>query len=108
MTVAEFRAACMEKFDACSHITGERARKNIEQYRKGDRTLRFVDKDGEPLKNVQVKVSQRTHDFKHGANVFLLDGFGDEERNVKYRESFSKFFDLATVPFYWDALEPEK
>ena len=108
MTIAEFRAACMEKFEANSHASGERARKNIEQYRKGDRTLRLIDGDGKPLAGVRVKVSQKTHDFKHGANIFLLDEFGDDLRNQRYRDQFASYFDLATVPFYWDAIEPEQ
>ena len=108
MTIAEFRAACMEKFDAASHELNARTKTNIEKYRKGERTLRLIDKDGNPLAGARVHVMQQSHDFKHGANIFLLDEFGDEVRNKRYRDQFASYFDLATVPFYWGDLEPEE
>ena len=81
---------------------------NVEKYRKGDCKLRFVDRDGKPLSNKKVKLTQKTHDFKHGANIFMLDEFEKEEDNKEYRRFFKEYFNLATVPFYWDTLEPEE
>ena len=69
MTIAEFRAACMEKFDAASHELNARTKTNIEKYRKGERTLRLLDKDGNPLAGARVHVMQQSHDFKHGASL---------------------------------------
>ncbi len=108
MTLEEFREACMGKFDANSQALKERSTKNIEQYRKGDRTLRFVDKDGNPISGLTVNITQKEHDFKHGANIFLLDEFGDEKRNKLYRDTFAEYFNLATLPFFWGDLEPEQ
>ena len=108
MTINEFRVACMEKFDAASHELNERTKTNIEKYRKGERTLRLTDKEGKPLIGACVKVKQKNHDFKYGANIFLLDEFKNEETNHRYRENFCKYFNLATVPFYWAELEPEE
>ncbi|MBE7053912.1 MAG: hypothetical protein E7391_06540 [Ruminococcaceae bacterium] len=81
---------------------------NIEKYRKGDCKFRFTDENGNILANKKVKINQISHDFKYGANILMLDEFKDDELNKKYREQFKKHFNLATVPFYWDALEPEE
>ena len=85
-----------------------RAAETIEKYRKGYAKLRFVDDEGNPIKGKKVTINQQTHDFKYGANIFMLDEFDNEEANAKYRENFKKYFNLATVPFYWDTLEPEQ
>ena len=81
---------------------------SIEKNRKGYCKLRFVDKAGKPLAGKKVKINQRTHDFKYGANIFMLDEFKDDTDNKKYREMFKNYFNLATIPFYWDGLEPQK
>lgn len=85
-----------------------RVKEDIEKYRKGNCKLSFKDKDGKPLAGKKVKINQTSHDFKYGANIFMLDEFENEEYNVRYREEFKKYFNLATVPFYWDGLEPEE
>lgn len=38
----------------------------------------------------------------------MLDEFDHAEENQNYREVFKKCFNLATIPFYWDGLEPEQ
>ncbi len=85
-----------------------RAAETIEKHRKGWCKLKFVDGEGNPIKGQKVKISQQSHDFKYGANIFMLDEFDNEADNQKYRENFKKYFNLATVPFYWDGLEPEQ
>lgn len=106
--IAAFRALCMEKFEAAEELFQNRIEPNIEKYRKGDMTLRLTDEKGNPLKNQRVKINQTGHDFKYGANIFLLDEFPTEEENAKYRDFFHRYFNLATVPFYWKELEPEQ
>ncbi len=66
------------------------------------------DERGNPLKGKKVTVRQRTHDFKFGANIFLLDEFKEDWKNKAYRKMFKEYFNLATVPFYWNDLEPEE
>ncbi len=85
-----------------------RAAETIEKHRKGYAKLRVVDSEGKPVAGKAVTLTQRTHDFQYGANIFLLDEFAEESDNAIYRENFKKYFNLATVPFYWDALEPEQ
>lgn len=108
MTIQEFRAISMEKFNAKEQNIQERARVNIEKYRKGDHTLRLLDKNGQPAVGVRVEIDQKSHDFKHGANMLMLDEFDDPEINARYRDVFSRYFNLGTVPFYWAGTEPEE
>ncbi len=102
---------------------------NIEIYRKGDVTLKFVTK-GKPLSmdevwealnntkmneeedkrlckdRLTVEIKQKNHEFRYGANVFMLDQFETAEKSAAYREKFSKICNIATLPFYWADLEP--
>ena len=58
----------------------------------------------------EVSVEQLESDFKFGCNIFNFDQFGDERKNAEYRAAFlpGGLFNAATVPFYWNALEPER
>ena len=86
----------------------ERTKNGIETYRKGNVRLSFVDKEGKPVTGVHADICQTNHEFRHGANIFMLDEFESEEKNRIYREKFAQLFNLATVPFYWRDLEPEE
>ena len=68
--------------------------------------MRLTDENGKPLSGKKIKLTQKTHDFKYGANIFMLDEFKDEADNAEYRRFFKEYFNLATVPFYWKDLEP--
>ena len=83
-----------------------RINEGVEKYRKGACRIRLTDKTGKPLAGQTVKINQTGHDFKYGANIFLLDGFESHEKIAAYRKVFKEYFNLATVPFYWDTLEP--
>ena len=78
-----------------------RIERDIERYRKGDFTLM-----AEPC--ATVKLEQLDHEFQYGCNMLQLDQFENEEKNLRYRRRFKEGFNLATIPFYWDALEPEQ
>ena len=55
-----------------------------------------------------VKAVQKSHKFRFGANLFLLDELKTAEENDTYKKYFSDVFNTATLPFYWDSIEPEK
>lgn len=89
--------------------TDSRVKAGIEANRKGSLLLSFVGKDGKPLENVHVKLRQKTHDFRYGADVFMLDEILDsKDKNEAYKELFAGAFNLATCPFYWTGLEPKQ
>nr|WMX25235.1 endo-1,4-beta-xylanase [uncultured bacterium] len=108
MTKQEIRNVWMKYAEEHRDLMEGRVKQDIEKYRKGDCKLRFCDEDGKPQAGKRVKITQITHDFKYGANIFMLDEFPEEECNARYREFYKKYFNLATVPFYWDGLEPEE
>ncbi len=108
MTIAEKRKLCMRYYLEQKKETDERCARDIETYRKGDARVTFTTEDGKPLAGKTVRITQKTHDFKYGANIFMLDEFEHEWENKAYRELFCKYFNLATVPFYWQDLEPEE
>ena len=106
ITIDEKRKIWLEKFEANKALYDGRIAENIEKYRKGTTSVRLTDAEGKPLCNARVKVKQKTHDFGFGAHIFLLDAFDTPEKCAEYRELFAKYFNLATLPFYWDGLEP--
>lgn len=108
MTNAEMRDKCLTPFSEQEALYKEHIYPNIEKYRKGDFRLKFTDRDGKPLAGVTVEVRQETHDFKYGANLFMLDEFATDAENAAYRDLFHRYFNLATVPFYWDGIEPKE
>ena len=108
MTISEIRNACMEKIDKKSHFLNEYSKTNIERYKKRDHAIRLLDQNGEPIVGARVKITQTTHDFKYGCNIFMLDEFKEAETNKRYRDTFCEYFNLATVPFFWEGNEPEE
>ena len=102
------RRKILELFEQQKEFMDERINSGIEMYRKGYGDIEIKDKDGNPVKNAEITISQKTHEFKFGANLFMLDELETEEKNEKYKKAFSDVFNIATLPFYWDATEPEK
>ena len=100
--------AVLRHFRAGAAATDARVKAGIEANRKGDMTLLFTDAQGRPCENVHVKVRQLRHDFKYGANLFgLSETKNGAESAAAYRERFAAAFNFATLPFYWQANEPE-
>ncbi len=81
---------------------------NIEKYRKGDAKILVTDQNGKPIPDAKVTVTQDTHEFRFGANLFMLDEFESDEKNALYKKYFSDVFNMATLPFYWKDTEPVK
>ena len=80
----------------------------IEKHRKGNGKIILEGKDGDLLKNAVIKINQTGHEFRFGANLFMLDELETEEKNDRYKKCFAELFNMATLPFYWRDLEPEK
>ena len=96
----------LKPFEDAKEYMEDRVQSGIEANRKGYATLRFKNKDGKPLRPVHIEIRQETHDFRFGANCFLLDEMETGEKNAEYKKLFSGLFNLATIPFYWSDLEP--
>jgi len=98
----------LKKFRECDDLINDRLRYNIEHSRKHKGRVKVVGADGKPVPGAKVKLTLRDHDFKFGANIFMLDEFECDEKNALYRDTFADVFNIATVPFYWADLEPIK
>ena len=74
----------------------------IEKNRKGDFYIKTAP-------NAKIAVKLKNHKFRFGANLFMLDGIPDDEKkNEIYKVKLADFFNMATLPFYWQDLEPVK
>ena len=83
----------------------KQAGENIEKYRKGDVSVRFVTNDGKPLQGAAVEVVQKTHDFLFGCIIFDLIRDENPHRQDLFKERFKSLFNLAVFPFYWPGYE---
>ncbi len=82
---------------------------NIEKYRKGNFRIRLTDKQGNPIKNAEVKLELKNHEYKFGSTTFLCDEFeSNPELKELYMERFGKIFNQGVIALYWRDDEPEK
>ncbi len=98
----------MGRFLKMSDELKARIDRGIEENRKGSLILTVKDQNGRPCPAAKASLKQKNHAFLYGANLFMLDELETEEKNRIYRERFPQAFNQATLPFYWDALEPEE
>lgn len=98
----------LKYFNEQKELFDIRSSSGIELYRKGNGTLTVKSASGDLPEDVTVEFIQKNHEFRFGANIFMLDEFESGEKNRIYREKFAEVFNLATVPFYWSDLEPEE
>lgn len=106
MKFGEIERFCLEQFDANNDLFKTVVKDNIERNRKGKKTIVIKDKTGAVQSGIRVKAVLKNHEFKHGAHIFMLDQFETASENERYRNLFSQYFNLATIPFYWAGLEP--
>ncbi|WP_338876422.1 endo-1,4-beta-xylanase [Spirosoma sp. SC4-14] len=85
----------------------QRIAEGIRDNRMGAFTIRFTDKDGNPVSPGDVALTQTRHDFYFGANGFMVKGFKNPKEDALYEEHFTNLFNFVTIPFYWPELEPE-
>ena len=102
------RRKVLELFEEQSDLVNERVSYGIEAYRKGNGRISVVDKNEKPIANAKIILSQKGHEFRFGANLFMLDELESDEKNEKYKKYFTDLFNMATLPFYWDSLEVER
>ena len=96
-----------ELFEKYNEETEDRVAIGIEANRKGFATITLKDKNGNPVDG-ELKAIQKNHEFRFGANCFMLGQLETEEKNRLYEEYFADLFNMATLPFYWDSTEPER
>ena len=102
------RRKVLELFEKNKEMMESRINYGIENFRKGYANITVSDENGNAIPNAKIKVTQKTHEFKYGANLFMLDELETDEKNDAYKKYFAEAFNMATLPFYWYATEPEK
>lgn len=102
------RLKVLEQFESNEKFFNDVVYPNIEKYRKGDMTISVTNKNGNIIHNAKIKIKQINHEFKFGANLFMLDELETDEKNQLYKNYFKGVFNMATLPFYWSSIEPEK
>ena len=99
------RRQIMELFEQQKDMVQKYVADGVEKHRKGDMCI-TVTKNGQPVPRARVRVTQKTHDFRYGCNLFMLDELETPEKNARYKEIMRTFGNMYTLPFYWDATEP--
>ncbi len=102
------RRHILDLFDKHHDFYTETVKNGIEKNRKGNAVFSITTKDGQPVSNAKITVKQKSHQFRFGANLFMLDELETKEKNDAYKKHFADVFNMATLPFYWDTLEPVK
>jgi hypothetical protein len=96
----------------------EVAQPNIEKYRKSDAKLALVDADGQPLRDVDYKVTQTRQAFKFGCSLPFFEEvegepFNDYKPDPVTPEELRRFreiFNYTLIPYSskWMYIEPEE
>lgn len=102
------RKEILEHLNLKYEAVKDRIDSGIEQNRKGDFKVTLKNADGTPAAGVTLTLKQKKHAFRFGANIFMLDELETPEKNEVYKERFKSLFNMATLPFYWSATEPER
>ena len=79
-------------------------------HRKVKKQIQFIDAQGKPLANKEVKIQQTKHDFLFGCGAFdfipyVLNG---DDFHKQMTESWLEVFNYGTLPFYWGQFEKEE
>ncbi len=85
-----------------------RIKANTELYRKGFGRIHLKNPDGSPYTGkAEICLKLKQHEYRFGANLFMLDGFAEPEQNQQFEKVFTGLFNLGVIPFYWKDYEPE-
>ncbi len=98
----------LKKFEEQKFFMKDKISSGIETNRKGYAFLSITDAEGKNVPVDEIKIIQKDHDFRYGANLFMLEEFPHKDQNEEYKALFPQIANIATLPFYWDALEPEQ
>ena len=88
------RRKVLELFEAQSEYMNDRVSSGIEMYRKGYAEITVKDADGNVIPDAKIKAVQKSHEFKFGANLFMLDELETPEKNKAYKKTFAELFNI--------------
>lgn len=95
-----------DPWSEASQAVVAQARANIERLRKREVTLRVVDRGGQALAGVKLRVMLKRHEFCFGDNLWELDrhyrfGEGDGDRAKYFKRRFADVLTAANALCYW-------
>lgn len=102
------RKKVLELFEEQKAFMEDRVNSGIERNRKGYAHITVKNREGNPVEGARIRVSQKSHEFRYGANLFMLEELETPQKNEAYKKYFSQLCNIATLPFYWDATEPQR
>ncbi len=82
-----------------------KADENVEKHRKGEAHIRFISANGEPIKDLEVEIVQKTQDFLFGNLIFDLIWEDPPYKPELFKHRFLELFNFAIFPFYWPFYE---
>lgn len=74
------RNTALRYFDENRDFMESYVNAQIEQNRKGTVKVSVKDKDGKPVSGAKIKIKQKNHEFRYGANIFMLDELETDEK----------------------------
>lgn len=101
------RKNILELFEEQKDYLNKRVSKGIEKYRKGNASIVITDESGNAFADARISIKQKNHKFRFGANIFMLEQLETEKKNEDYKKYFADVFNMVTLPFYWNSLEPQ-
>ncbi len=101
-------AAFFDGVDAASRPVMDSARKRIEQLRKGDFTIKFVDAGGRPVSGYAT-IRLLHHEFAFGANLCPVTRLpANHPARRTALQVIEELFPLVRVGSFWSVDEPQK
>ena len=100
----------LDLFEAQKDFVEEKISSGIEQHRKGSGKIKIVHKDGKPVAGIKVRLTQKSHQFRFGANLFMLDELETEDEHLQaeiIEKLYSIWFSHPNVEqiIYWNLVD---
>ena len=82
--------------------------KTTPAHRIGESLVRVVDKNGNPVKEKELVLNQKSHQFLFGSGAFDFLEYEGKRGDPDRLKKWLALFDYGTLPFYWGTYEPEE
>ncbi len=102
------RREFIEEYDRVAPYVDEMVERDIEKYRKGLFCIKVVDDAGRPVENAIVRAKLKKHEFKFGANSFMVGMYKDPDMQKQWEEEYARIFNYTVAGIFWYEYEPEQ
>ncbi len=77
-------------------------------HRIGECLVRAVDKNGDPLRDKELVLNQKSHEFLFGCGAFDFLEYEFRPADPDRQQKWLALMNYGTLPFYWGRYEPEE